>query len=390
MSFIIMPYRFTAYRETEYFPDFISERRREGSMRFSQKAVALAIAVMTGVLVAGCGKTAEPEKAQLVKTETVGAQTGAAAFEYTGTVKGRYESKLAFQVGGRITARNVQLGSIVHAGDVLMTVNPQDVEQGVTKAQAAVTAAASQLSLAETNLARYQALYAQDAVSAAVLDQYRNAYDQAAAQYNQASAAAAVQENQLAYTQLTADADGVIAAVSGEPGQVVSPGQTVLTLVKGDALEVEFNVPENRIKDFEVGKDVAVSFWALKGVSVTAKVREIAPLADAATRTYKVTASLLQPPQGLQLGMTATVKEVNEIGDGTTCLLPLSAIYQTGDVPQVWVVGKDRKLFLQTVTVEAFDEDRVLVRGLQKGDTVVTAGVHVLSQGQTVRTEGDE
>ena len=140
MSFIIMPYRFTAYRETEYFPDFISERRREGSMRFSQKAVALAIAVMTGVLVAGCGKTAEPEKAQLVKTETVGAQTGAAAFEYTGTVKGRYESKLAFQVGGRITARNVQLGSIVHAGDVLMTVNPQDVEQGVTKAQAAVTA----------------------------------------------------------------------------------------------------------------------------------------------------------------------------------------------------------------------------------------------------------
>ena len=268
-------------------------------MRFSQKAVALAIAVMTGVLVAGCGKTAEPEKAQLVKTETVGAQTGAAAFEYTGTVKGRYESKLAFQVGGRITARNVQLGSIVHAGDVLMTVNPQDVEQGVTKAQAAVTAAASQLSLAETNLARYQALYAQDAVSAAVLDQYRNAYDQAVAQYNQASAAAAAQENQLAYTQLTADADGVIAAVSGEPGQVVSPGQTVLTLVKGDALEVEFNVPENRIKDFEVGKDVAVSFWALKGVSVTAKVREIAPLADAATRTYKVTASLLQPPQGL-------------------------------------------------------------------------------------------
>ena len=91
-------------------------------------------------------------------------------------------------------------------------------QQGVNRSQAALSAAQSQLDLARVNLERYESLYAQDAVSAATLDQYRNAYDQAAAQYNQAAAAAATSENSLSYTSLTADADGVIAAVSAEPG----------------------------------------------------------------------------------------------------------------------------------------------------------------------------
>ena len=184
--------------------------------------VLLLAAVLAVTVVSGCGHKEEAQKPRLVKTVVVGdgqAQDGA---QYTGTVKGRYESHMAFQIGGRITTKNVQLGSVVHAGDVLMTVNPQDAQQGVNRSQAALSAAQSQLDLARVNLERYESLYAQDAVSAATLDQYRNAYDQAAAQYNQAAAAVATSENSLSYTSLTADADGVIAAVSAEPGQVVA------------------------------------------------------------------------------------------------------------------------------------------------------------------------
>ena len=352
--------------------------------------VLLVAAVLTVTFVSGCGHKEEAQKPRLVKTVVVGdgqAQDGA---QYTGTVKGRYERHMAFQIGGRITTKNVQLGSVVHAGDVLMTVNPQDAQQGVNRSQAALSAAQSQLDLARVNLERYESLYAQDAVSAATLDQYRNAYDQAAAQYNQAAAAAATSENSLSYTSLTADADGVIAAVSAEPGQVVAAGQTVLTLVKGGDMEVSFNVPENRIKDFSVGKNVSVSFWALGKMNVTAAVREVAAVADPTTRTYKVTVTLPSDVPGVQLGMTATVTDSKSVGSGTDCILPLSAIYQTGNTPQVWVVGKDHTVSLQNVSIETFDDNRVAVKGLKNGDTVVTAGVQLLSNGQIVRTEGDE
>ena len=355
-------------------------------------ATTLAGALLLSLILSGCGtKETAPAPAQLVKTTQVGAKGGDMEGTYSGTVKGRYESNLAFQTGGRITARNVQLGSQVRQGDVLMSINPQDVNQAVNQAQAQANAAQAQLELAKSNLARYQALYQQDAVSAAALDQYQTAYDQANAQYNQAMAAVQAQQNQLSYTSLTADADGVIAAVNAEVGQVVGAGTPVLTLVHNGDLEVQINVPENHVQDFPIGKEVTVNFWALQNQDATGTVREVSPMADPASRTYKVSIALANPPQGMQLGMTASV--INTSPNATkdsTFVLPLSAIYQTGDKPQVWVVGKDKTLSLKTVTVTDFGNDTVQVGGLTAGDIVVTAGVQLLHEGEKVRTEGDE
>lgn len=358
------------------------------------KSLCLVLALVCCLILAGCGSDASHEQTadQLVKTVQVGsAEAGSTAGTYAGSVKGRYESNLSFQAGGRITARNVQLGSVVHAGDVLMTVNPQDVAQAVNQTKAQVSAAEAQLNLAKSNLARYQQLYAQDAVSAAALDQYTTAYNQAQAQYDQAVAAMSAQENQLSYTQLTADADGVISAVTGEVGQVVAAGQTVLTLVHDGDLEVQINVPENHVADFPTGKEVSATFWALNDQPVRGVVREVAPMADAASRTYKVSITLPDPPAGLQLGMTASVtNDAAAAATGASYVLPLSAVYQTGDTPQVFVVGKDKILKLVPVQVEKFGDNSVSVTGLQAGDEVVTAGVHMLHDGQRVRTERDE
>lgn len=346
-------------------------------MKRDWKYTVLVIAVLTALGLTGCGQqTQQAEQPQLVKAIQVGSETaGTTAGTYSGTVKGRYQSNLSFQAGGRITARNVQLGSQVHAGDVLMTVD----------------AAAAQLQLAQSNLTRYQQLYDMDAISASVLDQYQTAYDQASAQYNQALAAQQAQENQLSYTQLTADADGVISAVSAEVGQVVAAGQTVVTLVHSGDLEVQVNVPENKLADFPVGKNVTVTFWALQNQQAAGVVREVAPMADAASRTYQVNISLPNPPDGMQLGMTATVANGSEQAAAEdTFVLPLAAIYQTGDTPQVWVVGKDKTLSLKDVTVQDFGDNTVKVTGLSRGDVVVTAGVHMLSEGQKVRVEGED
>lgn len=367
------------------------ERVRE--MKRNKWLIGIGLLIAMSVLAGGCGKKiSPPPEPQLVKTVTVGGTMDSdTKTTYAGTVRGRYESKLAFQVGGRITARYVQLGSRVQRGQVLMTLNPQDLQSAVQQTQAQVDAATAQVKLAQENYGRFQKLYQEEAVSAVALDQAKTAYRQAAAQYQQALAARQLQRNQLAYTQLTADAPGVISFVNGDPGQVVAPGMPVLTLVHDGDWEVEIHVPENKVADFTVGKTVSVSFWALANAACRGMVREVAPMADPVTKTYTVRVSLWQPPAGMQLGMTAGVVNAAapKVPQGTY-RLPLAAIYQTGHTPHVWVVTKNNRLQLQAVKILAFDDDAVQVGGLSAGAQVVTAGVNLLYEGEQVRTESEE
>ncbi|WP_363317146.1 efflux RND transporter periplasmic adaptor subunit [Anaerovibrio sp.] len=349
------------------------------------------ILIIAVTVIAGCGNNkAEEQKPQLVKTLQAGDDNMNLEGTYTGSVKGRYETNMSFQVGGKILSRNVQLGDYVNAGDVLMTVDSRDVLQQSNQGDAQVVAAKAQLDLAQANLNRYKQLYAQEAVSAMVLDQYQTTYDSALAQYNQAVAGAQQGHNALGYTALVAPASGVISAINAEIGQVVGAGQTVLTFIQSQELEIEINIPENHLGDVEIGKSVQVSFWALKGVVVEGLIREIAPMADSASRTYKVRVTIPNPPKGMQLGMTASVK-CRENGSTTGLVLPLSAIYQIADNPQVWIVDRETNtVSLRNIKFENIGNNTVQVMGLAKGDIVVTAGVHKLREGQKVRLAEDE
>lgn len=341
--------------------------------------------IMTTILTAGCAdKKIEPPPPPMVKTISASQASNVTSDTYPAVVKGRYESNLAFQTGGRIISRDVQKGSYVYAGEVLMTIDSRDAVQQLNATTAQVELYQSQVNLAKSNLERYAALYKENAIAAATLDQYQNAYDNAVASYNAAVAQAEQSRNVLNYTQLTANADGVISAVNAEVGQVVSAGQTVLTLVQTGELEVEIDVPENHLKNISVGKNADVTFWAINGSS-QGVVREISPMADEIARTYRVRLSLINPPQNIQLGMTAevTLNSADFVKDAV--ILPLSAIYQTGDNAQVWVVTKENKVALKNVKVENFSGNEVLVRGLSTQDKVVTAGVHKLREGQEVR-----
>ena len=154
------------------------------------------------------------------------------------------KSQLSFQVGGKLIKRYVELGSIVHAGDALMQIDSRDLQQVVNSNVAATYSAESQLKLAENNLNRYQQLYSQGAISQAQLDQYQSAYEVARASAVQAGAQYSQGANQLGYSVLYADKDGVVSNINAEVGQVVGAGQAVVTLVQDGEREVEINVPE--------------------------------------------------------------------------------------------------------------------------------------------------
>ena len=340
--------------------------------------LAAALAALTG-----CGTDAAKEAPPpLVRTMTVG---DAAASEggYTGTVRGRYETRLAFQVGGQILSRNVNVGAHVRAGDVLMVIDARDVQQQANATNAAAQAARSRYELARTERARYEQLYAAQAISEAMLDQYRTNERAAEAAYRQAVAQDTASHNALGYTNLVAGADGVISNITAEEGQIIAAGQTVMTLTQEDEREIEIAVPESRLAEVSVGMPAAVALWA-NSAAYTGILRELSPVPDAATRTYTARIALTDAPADLPLGMTARVRLGASVQDGVA--IPLSALYQTGDTAQVYVV-EDDEVHLVPVTVTAFRTNDALVTGLPQGARIVTAGVHQLHEGEKVRTK---
>ncbi|MEN6565322.1 MAG: efflux RND transporter periplasmic adaptor subunit [Veillonellales bacterium] len=327
----------------------------------------------------------------LVRTAIVGAAGESANYTYAGEVRGRFESQLSFQVAGKIIKRNVQLGSVVNAGDVLFQIDPKDLTQAVNSSSAQVYSAESQLKLAESNLQRYRQLFAKNAISRAELDQYENAYAVSQAAVQQASAQYGQSANQLDYSLLYADTGGIVSNITAEAGQVVSAGQTVVTIVWNGEREVEISVPENRLEELRKASQFTVSFWALPNIKVNGRVREIAPMATPTTRTYQVRISLLNPPPEIQLGMTASVSLTSAGHENNSLIsIPMSAIYQTNDTPGVWVVT-DSIVHLRPVQIVGLGNDQAQVNGLFSGETIIRSGVHKLREGQKVRLQdGDQ
>jgi multidrug efflux system membrane fusion protein len=324
----------------------------------------------------------------LVRTQAVSFGETGQSYTYAGEVRGRYESQLAFQVSGKIVKRQIEVGSVVKAGATLMQIDPIDIRQGVDSRDAQLEAAQSQYKLAKDDLDRFRKLYEGRFMSEAEFDRYQNAFNSAAAALRQAKAQYRQYTNQLQYCNLYADSAGVVMGIDAEVGQIVSPGERVVTLVRSGEREIEINVPENRLQDLNKGQNIRVTFWALPQVALRGKIREIAPMADQVTRTYKVRISLPNTPSEIKLGMTATVKLTDVAGE-ETAYIPLSAIYQSGATPAVWIVRNGKAALRPVKTGEFGDEQVQVLEGLRDGDIIVTAGVHKLREGEKVRAGDD-
>lgn len=352
-------------------------------------ASAIGLCLITGVIFHEKNKTSVTVEDSInVRTLTIHTAENAQGYTYAGEVRGRYETQLAFQVTGKIIKRNVELGSKVNAGDILMQIDAKDIQQTVNSNSAQVASAQSQLALAESNLTRYRQLLAQGAISQSMYDQYVNAYNVAVAGVNQASSQYTQGANQLDYTVLRANKAGVVSSITAETGQVVSAGQSVITVVQDGEQEVEISVPENRIQELRSAGQIKATFWALPDVTVDGKIRETSPMADATTRTFKVRISLINPPPEVKLGMTASIQIANSSAQPSVTI-PLAAVYQDSTTPAVWIV-KDDVLTLQPITTGKFGNGTIeVLSGLKQGDCIVIAGVHKLKEGQKVSAGGD-
>jgi multidrug efflux system membrane fusion protein len=354
-------------------------------MQLSRSLIVLAIAAP--LVLAGCGRPETKAAApRAVIAQVVGAKPADNANVYSGEVRARYENDLGFRVAGKVVARLVDVGATVKKGQVLARLDPQDARLGAEAARSQLAGAEADHSLAKTELERYRDLHARKFVSQAVLDARETTFNTTKARLEQARAQLSTANNQSSYTTLVAEADGVITAANLEPGQVVAAGQAVMRFARLDEKEVAINIPESRLGELRDAKEILVSVSASSDKPYRGRIREIAPTADAATRTFAVRITLLDPDATVRLGMTANVA----LGDrvpGSVITLPLTALTQHDGKPAVWVVDpRTSKVNLRPVVVGAYREDGVIVRdGLHPGEVVVTVGVHKLLPDETVR-----
>jgi membrane fusion protein, multidrug efflux system len=320
-----------------------------------------------------------------VRVKEVTADAAAAEQSYTGVVRARYETDLAFRVGAKITTRHVEVGQRVSAGTVLFRLDPTDYRLVVKAAEADLAATEAEVVQATAEDARMTRLRHTGAVTLSETDKTRSAQCVAVGRRDRAREALTLARNRLSYCELTADADGVIMALPAEAGQVVAEGQVVARLARDGEREAVISLPENQAAAAQTAR-ATVTLWAAPGVSYPAALRELSPTADPVTRTYQARFTITNAEPKVILGMTATV-HLLPANPTPGYILPLSSLFRTGDRQAVWVVDRPTGgLTLTPVEVREYRHETVVLSGgVRPGHLVVTAGVQKLDAGLTVR-----
>ncbi len=338
----------------------------------------------------GCSDQDKPTQAvaRPVKVFRIEGTAAVGVTSFAGEVRARIETPLSFRVAGKLLERKVDIGDQVRKGQLLAILDDNDYRLAVQGLKAQLASAQADSTFLRDDLARYRELLAQQVISPPEFERHETAYTTARERTGALEAQLAEALNQLSYTELHADRDGMITALVVEAGQVLAAGQVVVTLAQLDEKEIHFDVPEHRLPEIQRQQAVNVSLWADDNRLLKAKIREISSAADPASRTYRVKATLLEGMDAAQLGMTATVHIAANTASGIA--VPLSAVYtpqnQT-DRPLVWLVD-EQAATVKSVPVrlgETLAGERIAVEGLAAGQLLVSAGVQRLAEGQAVR-----
>jgi RND family efflux transporter MFP subunit len=319
-----------------------------------------------------------------VRTVTVEPKQAGDTLSLTGEIQPRYQADIGFRVNGKILQRPVDVGTQVKKGDLLARLDPQQFRQDLEVAKADVKAAEAEVTRAQAQEYRQRELLKNGNTTQVKYDQAVKTFKTAQAQADAARAKQVQATENLGYTELKADNDGVITAIGAEAGQVVSAGQMVVRLAQPGEREAVFNVAEATFKNPPKDPSVVVELVSNPEIKTTGKVRYVSPQADPTTRTFTVRVSLPDAPPQMRLG--ANVVGSVTMNEGMAVTIPGSALFQKDGQPAVWLVTKDGTVQLKPITVERYQGDTVVVgSGLAQGDVVVTGGVQKLLPGQKVR-----
>jgi membrane fusion protein, multidrug efflux system len=351
--------------------------------------IAIIAASLIAATVAGCHKAAEPSaEARPVRTMTVERKADGETVSLTGQVRAKDQAGLAFRLDGRMIERPVHVGDVITLGQLVARLDPQNQQNALRSAQANLASAEAVLTQARQTFWRQQELLKDGWTTRANFDDAQQKLRTAEAQVDSAHAQLRTAQDQLSYTTLSADAAGAITAVGAEAGEVVHAGQMVVQLAHEGGRDAVFDVSEQIIRTGPRDPLVEISLTADPQLRATGRVREVAPQADSATRTFQVKVAIIDPPEAMRLGSTVTGSIRLAPPPGVE--VPASALTEANGRPAVWLVDpQSQTVSLRSVDLLRHDPATVVIsQGLETGEIVVTAGVQTLRPGQKVRLLG--
>ena len=345
-----------------------------------------ALALAAAVMLAGCqDKTQEARQAApLVQVATLAAEPFAPSITLTGTIAARIQSDLSFRVSGRIVERLVDVGAHVDKGQVLARIDPVQQQADVRSAQAGIAAAEAQVRQATAAFDRQKALLGDGFTTRSSFDQAERALRVSQASLETARAQLSIAENALSYTDLRADAAGIITARSADVGEVAQAAQVVFTLAQDGPRDAIFEVNESLLLQPADGLAIDDALVSRPDVRTVGTIRQVSPTVNARTGTVRVKIGLDTPPAAMTLG--AVVSGTGRARPITAFVLPWTALSSADGQPAVWRLDPGtRTVTLQKVTIAAYETGRVVIAGgLTAGETVVTAGTKLLQPNQIV------
>src|SRR3954454_9096831 len=326
------------------------------------------------------------QEAPIVRLATAAQVTGSER-GFTGIVAARVQSNLGFRVAGKIVERLVNVGQQVKAGQPLMRIDETDFRLALTAKRNAVAAARASVIQLDADERRYAKLVSDGWVSRQRYDQAKAASDTAKAQLAAAEAEARVAENEATYSVLVADADGTVVETLGEPGQVVSAGQTVVRLAQAGPREALVALPET-VRP-AIGSVAQASMYGSDGRRYTAHLRQLSDSADAQTRTYEARYVLDGEAAAAALGATVTIR-IASSASRPEVQVPLGAVLDDGRKTGVWVLDSATSTVrFQPVKLVRVSGETAVISGLSSGDPIVSLGAHLLQEGARVRTASE-
>ncbi|MBV0143563.1 efflux RND transporter periplasmic adaptor subunit [Klebsiella quasipneumoniae] len=336
-------------------------------------------------LLPGCGDNHgnKTVPVRTVRYVVVGSEQTLPALERTGEIHAHDETILSFPTGGRIVTRSVDIGDRVNAGQLLATLENTTSQNQLDGAQADYEGAKASAQVAALNVSRMQKIMPTGAIARTQLDNARADWLVARARLKNSESALRNARENLGWTRLIAPQSGMITEVSASAGQVVSGGQSVLTLATGEARDVVFDIAKPDAIPPQEQAGLRVSLLSDPSVQTSAALRDISPQADPQTRTWRVRATLQNPPLAMALGASVTVTLPATGPHGYA--LPASALSRVGDKPAVYVINPQSQAQLRVVVPAYYTATSVIISGgLEPGDRVITAGVSKLRSGEPV------
>lgn len=330
-----------------------------------------------------------------------------------GTVEARRSYLIGPTAAGRVKAVHVDVGELVKAGQLLVEIDPVDLNERLrstaaayTRAATAVTAAEAQRKdaqarkqLAEINAKRYRDLGARNFVSASALEGKQQELDSAQAALEASEAGLQGARQELARLQaeqdvirqqgknlhLLAPRGSLVVSRDAEPGSTVIAGQAVLRLLEPDSLWVKARLDQGRARGLAAGQAVDIVLRSDASTVLPGKVLRIEPLSDSVTEERIVQIAFERIPAGLSVGEMVEVT-VKTGGGQSGLLLPNAAIKQMPQGSGVWRL-KDGKPSLTPVKLggSSLDGNVQILDGLALGDEVVIYSERELSEGARIK-----